>query len=133
MKNTQKQILFRVAGGLGKNILASAVLKQLRAENPAATIHVQASYPRAFTGLPYIDKVYGFQAGPDFRELHKDYEIIAPEPYLDLAYRQKKRHVVDAWCDMAGVTPPTKKAGEIKLSSREIEYAQFRCQRPAGK
>lgn len=131
--NTQKKILFRVAGGLGKNVLATAVLRQLREEHPNAVIHVQASYPRAFTTNPSADRVYGFQTGPDFRDFHQDYEIVAPEPYIDLAYRQKKRHVVDAWCDMVGVKPPTKKAGEIRLTSREKEYAQTRCQRPAGK
>lgn len=132
-KSSDKKILFRVAGGLGKNILATAVVKQIRAEFPNATIHVQASYPRAFTALPGIDRVYGFQSNPDFREIHQDYEIIAPEPYLDLEYRQKTRHVVDAWCDMAGVKPPVNKAGEIKLSSRESEYAKQRCQRPESK
>lgn len=132
-KTKEKQILFRVAGGLGKNIMATAVVKQIRKENPAAKIHVQASYPRAFTTLTGIDRVYGFQPGPDFRELHRDYEIVAPEPYLDLDYRLKKRHLVDAWCDMAGVTPPQKKSGEIRLTSRERDYAKTRCKLPEGK
>lgn len=125
----EKKILFRVSGGLGKNILATAIVNQLRETYPKAIIHVQASYPRAFTALESADKIYGFQVGPDFRGLHKDYEIIAPEPYLDLDYRLKKRHLIDAWCDMAGVTPPAKKAGKIKLSSRERDFAKVRCAR----
>lgn len=132
-KNTEKKILFRVSGGLGKNILGTTVIKQLREEFPNAVIHVQASYPRAFTANQHVDRVYGYQTGPDFREMHQDFEIIAPEPYLDLDYRMKKRHVVDAWCDMAGVKPPTKKAGTITLTSRERDYAKQRCQRPADK
>ena len=133
-KSTKEvKILFRVSGGLGKNIMATAVVAQLRAANPTATIHVQASYPRAFTALPGVDRVYGFQPNPDFREVHRDYEIVAPEPYLDLGYRNKKRHLVDAWCDMAGVEPPNRKAGVINLSTREKEYARQRCNRPAGK
>jgi ADP-heptose:LPS heptosyltransferase len=128
-----KKILFRVSGGLGKNILGTAVAKQIRLEYPGAIVHVQASYPRAFTALSGIDRIYGYQANPDFRDVHQEYEIIAPEPYLDLEYRKKNRHLVDAWCDMAGVRPPNKKAGEINLSSREREYAKLRCQRPMEK
>ena len=57
-KNEIKKINPRFSGGLGKQIMATAVLKALRAKYPEAVIHAMSSYPEALTNLQSIDRNY---------------------------------------------------------------------------
>jgi hypothetical protein len=114
-----KKILFDTrGGGLGRQIMATAVAKQIRAKYPDAILHVLTSYPEAFAGLAEIDRYFGGHV-PYFYEEHKDFEVLAAEPYLDLDYRQGKAHLIDVWCRLLGVDAPKRKAGIIALDMHE--------------
>jgi len=114
-----KKILFDTrGGGLGRQIVATAVAQQIRAKYPDAVLHVLTSYPEAFAGLPGIDKYFGGHI-PYFFDEHKDFEVFGVEPYLDLAYRQGKEHLIDVWCRMLGVDAPKRKAGILTLDMHE--------------
>ena len=122
-KKEPRKIVFQVHGGLGANIMKTAVLKQLRAENPDAVIHVKASYPDVFKNLDFVDEYF---AGPPQQIIHgayrnyKDFEFIGEqEPYLDKEYRAKKSHFIEAACRRYGVGKPEKMVGEIKLTQKE--------------
>lgn len=123
MAKEKRKIVLQVHGGLGANIMKTAVLKQLRAENPDAEIHVKASYPDVFKNLPEADEYF---AGPPQQIIHgayknyKDFEFIGEqEPYLDLDYRMKKAHFIDAACKRLGLKKPSDKTGIISLTQRE--------------
>lgn len=126
----EKKILFRTGGGLGKNIIATAVAKAIKAEYPNCILHVQSSYPRAFAHLPYVDEFYPAKPLPYFRQSHIDFEIFDAEPYLHLGYRQGKTHLIDAWCEMLGVKPPAEKHGEIVLNSHEKKLGDLLMKKP---
>ena len=82
-----EQILFRVNGGLGKNICATSVLKQIKKKYPDSIIHVQATYPDVFMNLLEVDEYYPGQPMPNFYKYHKNFDILEAEPYIDLSYR----------------------------------------------
>lgn len=123
-----KKILFHVHGGLGANIMKTAAFMQLRKENPDAIIHVKACFPDVFKNLPGVDEYF---AGPPQQIIHnayrtyKDFEIIGEqEPYLDLEYRQKKSHFIEAACRKYGLQMPERMAGDIILTQREKKDAE---------
>jgi len=114
-----EHLLFRSSGGLGKQISATRVVKQLKFKFPDSIIHVQTSYPEAFTNLKFVDKFFPLSPVPYFYEEHKNFKVIEAEPYLNLEYRQGKKHIVDAWCEMLGLDIPKEKYGIIELDEQE--------------
>lgn len=122
-KKEPRKIVLQVHGGLGANIMKTAVLKQLRAENPDAIIHVKASYPDVFKNLPEANEYF---SGPPQQIIHgayrnyKDFEFMGEqEPYLDLDYRQKKCHFIESACARLGLKKPSKNIGYINLTAKE--------------
>jgi hypothetical protein len=100
-----KGILFRVNGGFGKNIMATAVCRAIKRAHPDIPLHVQASYPDAFVGLDEVEKVYPQVPSPDFYDLHRDFEILDAEPYAAHDYRRGGEHLVNVWCRRLGIKP----------------------------
>jgi hypothetical protein len=120
-----KGILFRVSGGLGKNIIATALLKTIRKAHPDVPLHVQASYPDAFVGLDEVAKVYPLGApSTDFYDLHRDFDVLEAEPYVDHAYRREGEHIVTAWARRLGLKPPASPAGVIRPGKHERKAAK---------
>jgi ADP-heptose:LPS heptosyltransferase len=120
-----RHINWRSGGGLGKQIMATAVLKALRSQNPDAVIHAMTSYPEAFTGLEdVVDRTYPLNVVPHFYEDHKQYEVMEVEPYTDLQYRSGELHLIEAWCKMLGIQAPSTLAGVINLLDEEKKAAE---------
>lgn len=118
-----EQLLFRASGGMGKQINATRVVKQLKFKYPDSVIHVQTSYPEVFANLPFVDKFFQLAPVPYFYDEHKNFKVIEAEPYLNLDYRQGKKHIVDVWCEMLGLDIPKEKTGIIVLDEQEKKIA----------
>ncbi|PKP53806.1 MAG: hypothetical protein CVT92_02420 [Bacteroidetes bacterium HGW-Bacteroidetes-1] len=128
-------INWRSGGGLGKQIMATAVLKALRSQKPKAVIHAMTSYPEAFTNLEFIDRTYMLNVVPHFYEDHKDYAVLEAEPYTDIDYRKGNLHLIESWCKMLGIQAPSSLSGIIELSDEEKAVAkqiklQWKVDRP---
>lgn len=124
-KDKERELLNpRFGGGLGKQIMSTAVLRALRDKYPDAKIHAMTSYPEAYTNLEFIDRVYPYNVVPHFYEDHKDFEVVEAEPYNDLEFRQGKLHLIEAWCKMLNLQAPANIAGIIELSSEEKQAAK---------
>jgi hypothetical protein len=119
----EKGILLRVAGGFGKNLMATKVAKQLKDKHPKLPLHVQVSNPDAFIGLNFVDKFYPLAPLMDFYDDHKDFKIYDADPYTNLDYRSGKEHLVNSWCKTYGTKPPESVAGIIRLSKKEKKAA----------
>lgn len=119
-----KGILFRAGGGLGKNIMATAVVRQIRKANPELPIHVQTNHPDAFVELDEVTRVYPLVPNPDFHDLHRDFEILETEPYQAHGYRRDGEHLVAAWCRRLGLKPPSSPAGTIRVNRFERRAAE---------
>lgn len=100
-----KNALFHIEGGLGKNIIASSVVRSYKKKNPTDTIMVTTAYPDIFQGNPYIDRVYLLGSCPYFYEdfiFNKNIEIFANDPYRTTTHITKQKHIIESWCDMVG-------------------------------
>ncbi|MBF0411049.1 MAG: hypothetical protein HQM10_27160, partial [Candidatus Riflebacteria bacterium] len=53
-----RKILFRTNGGLGKQIMATAIAAQIKKQYPDSVLHVVTSYPEAFAHLDCVDKYF---------------------------------------------------------------------------
>ena len=53
-------IIFQIDGGLGKSIMATAVLKAIRKQYKKANLIVVSGYPDVFIAKQNVKKVLGF-------------------------------------------------------------------------
>lgn len=118
-----EKIVVNVNGGLGKNIAATAVLKQIKKVHPSSVVHLCASYPDVFRGLSFVDRSYPQGPLPYFSQDHSDFDFLSQEPYHRVAFREGREHIVEAWCRSFGVEPPKDFAGVIKLNEQEHQAA----------
>lgn len=119
-----KVVLDEGQGGLGKAICMTAVAKAIKDEHPDCDLIVRTSYPDTCKGLPFIDAFYGMEPRPYMRKEIADAEYIRTEPYLDLAWRQGKEHLISTWCRLVGVRPPREIRGIIELTEQERQDAE---------
>jgi len=134
-KNTEN-ILFRVGnGGFGKTIAATAVARAIKEQFPKCRLYVQSNYGECFKGLPFVDRFYPQVPAPYFRDLVAECEVLEAEPYIDLAFRKGREHLIDTWCRRIGVKPPAEKRGTIVLddsekAAAESALASYKIDRP---
>lgn len=110
-------------GGLGKAICMTAVARAIKEQHPGCELLVRTLYPDTCKGLPFVDQFFGMEPRSYMRKEIADAEYIRTEPYLDLAWRQGKEHLIDTWCRLIGVNPPKEKRGTITLTDQERDDA----------
>lgn len=117
-------IIFDVSGGLGKNIMSTAVLKAIRNKYKKANIVVISSHPDVFIDNPNVNKViiHGTTSG-----LYKDYikgtdnKVFITDPYYTSDYLTESKNLIEIWCKLCDV-PYKGELPELFLSKSEIEY-----------
>lgn len=122
-----RSFIFRVSGGMGRNVAATAVAKRIKEQYAGCTLHVVASYPDIFVGLPFVDRVYPMTPNPlpDFYDNHREFDMLETEPYVDLQYRKGNQHLIDVWCRRLGLDLPTERRGIVELhDGSEVEWAK---------
>jgi hypothetical protein len=119
------KVVFICEGGIGKNIAATAVVRNIKKKYPDQELIVVAGYPDVFMHNPNVSKVYAF-GNPlyfyDDQILNKDTLVIKTEPYLHYDYLQKTRHLTDVWCEQVGVEMDSIKP-ELFLTKHELSVA----------
>lgn len=121
----QKNSIFHIEGGLGKNIAATSVIRSYKNKNPDGNIIVNTAYPDIFQGNPYVYRSYLLGNTPYFYEdfiYKKDCEIFAHDPYKTTNHITKQKHIIETWCDMIGVTFDDMMPN-INFNFRELEIA----------
>lgn len=121
---TDNFIVLSISGGIGKNILATAVVKAIKRENPEMNIVILTAWKDAWLYNPSIYRCYKFDNAPYFFSNYvngKNVKVFALEPYQTEGYILKKEHLLVSWCTLCGVeykgeTP------ELFFNQREIEY-----------
>jgi hypothetical protein len=119
---SDKYVIFHVEGGCGKNIVATSVVKSIKAYYPEHKLIVVTGYPEVFLHNPNIWRVYKFGSIPYFYDdfiNDKDSVILRMEPYHsgDLLYKRKS--LAEIWCDVLNI-PCIDKTPEIILTDKEI-------------
>ena len=126
-----KYVIFHVDGGCGKNIVATAVCKSIKAAYPEHKLIVVTAWPEVFVHNPNIFRVYKFGIISYFYDdfiKDKDSIILRMEPYHsgDLLYKRKS--LTEIWCDVFGI-PCIDKKPDIYLTERELLFIQNKLQK----
>jgi hypothetical protein len=113
-----------VDGGLGKSIMATAILKVIKKEYKKANIIVITGYPDVFIGNPNVNKVLHQQQAVGLYKSYienKDTKVFITDPYSTSDFITESNHLLKIWCDIYGL----KYNGELPelfLSKGEKEY-----------
>lgn len=117
-------LIFSVEGGLGKNIMATAVLKAIKKKYAKANITVITAYPDVFIANPNVNKVLNHsQTNGLYKSLimNKEAKVFVSDPYHTSDFITESNHLLDIWCEMYGVKYNGEKP-EIFISKAEKEY-----------
>jgi len=121
---SDKYIVFHIDGGAGKNIIATAVCRSIRAAYPEHKLVVVTAWPEIFLHNPNVYRVYKFGVVPYFYDdyiKNKDSKILRLEPYHTEDFLYRRKHLSEIWCDLFGI-PTTGEKPEIYLTQRELMY-----------
>lgn len=121
-------IIFVVEGGLGKNIMATVPLRNLRKKYSDKEIVVVCGYPEVFQGNTNVDRIYHF-ANPlyffeDYIQKRKSL-IFKVEPYTQSDFVYRNKHMTEIWCDQIGVEFDNNKPDYFITKKEERTARQF--------
>ncbi len=102
----EKNFIWHIQGGLGKNIAGTALVKDIKAKYPNRKLIMVTSWPEVFLNNPDVDRIFQLGQSPYFYEDYiegKDVIISKHEPYNQSDHITKKKHLVHNWCDLMGI------------------------------
>ena len=122
-----RYVIFHIDGGCGKNIVATSVVKSIKAADPEHKLVVVTAYPEVFIHNPNIYRVYKFGVISYFYDdyiANKDSIILRTEPYhtADLLYRRKP--LAEIWCDLFNI--PFWSVEFIEVKGRDLAMGKLK-------
>ena len=118
-------IIFQIDGGLGKSIMATAMVKVIRKRYKNSNLIVVTAHPDIFLNNPHINEVYhpnnvnGF-----YLKFIKDQncKIFVEDPYRRNDFiLEKPIHLFKTWCELFGLRYNNEQP-EIYLTQPELDY-----------
>lgn len=101
-----KYIVFQIEGGVGKNVVATSVIRSISNSFPDRKIIIVTAYPEIWECNPRIYRIYQFgQISYFYNDFidGKDTILFLQEPYRHQDYILKRKHITQVWCDLCGV------------------------------
>lgn len=98
--------ILQVEGGVGKNVMATAVARAINISHPDRKIVVITAHPDIWQNNQRIHKIVQFGTMQYF---YKDYVqdknslMFLQDPYKHSDYIYRRRHVTEIWCELCGV------------------------------
>ena len=120
--------IFHIEGGIGKNILATAVVSSLKESDPERNIIVVTAWPQVWHNNPDVGLTYSFNQVVNFYKnfvVNKDTKIYRQEPYHHEDYVLKKDHLIKTWCNLVGVEW-NGKGPKLYFSQLELEFIKIK-------
>jgi ADP-heptose:LPS heptosyltransferase len=102
----EKYVIWHIEGGLGKNIMATALCNDIKQSYPDRKFILVCSYPELFLNFKSIDKVYHSGHRSYFYESYikdKDTLIFKHDPYNQTGHITQKNHVIKSWCELLNI------------------------------
>jgi hypothetical protein len=121
-----KFVIFHIEGGIGKNIMATAVAEAIKKKYPEREIITVCSHPPVFMNNPNVYRVYQLGATPYFYEdfvKGKDSIVLKSDPYLHEDFINKKTHCIEAWCLLHNI-PYNGEEPALFLTQQEEELVE---------
>lgn len=99
-----KRCLVTVEGGLGKSVMLTAILPELKKKYDE--IYVVSPYFDVFKACSVVTDAFPFGQGTLYQELvlDPDTDILWREPYSNQKFIKKECHLFDAWAEEFGIT-----------------------------
>ncbi len=117
-------IIFQIDGGLGKHIMATAMVKVLRKRYKNAHIIISAAYPDVFLNNPHINECFNTnQMNGAYLKYVKDQDckIFVADPYHHTSFITEKEHLYKTWCKIYGLHYNNEQP-ELYLTQPETDY-----------
>jgi len=95
--------IYHVEGGAGKNIIGTAVVRNIAKQCPENKTIVVASYPEVFVHNPSIYRLFKVGNVPYFYEdyiKNKNSKVFKLDPYNSSSVINRTEHLSDAWCNL---------------------------------
>jgi len=119
-------IILGIDGGLGKCIMATAIIKVIKKKYRKSNLIVISSYPDVFLHNPHVNRCVTVDSKtPLYKEYIKDQncKVFAANPYHTNDFLLDKKHLFEIWCEMYGLTY-NGETPEMFLTQSEIQYYQ---------
>jgi len=100
-------IVFQIEGGIGKNVIATSVIRAINKEFPDRKIIILTAYPDIWELNPRVWRVFKFGETQYFYEDYikdKDTLLFLQEPYRHTDFIYRKKHLSEIWCQMYNIT-----------------------------
>ncbi len=118
-------ILFQIDGGLGKSIMATAMVKVIKKRYKNANLIVITAYPDVFLNNPSVSKVYNTNNINGFYLKYvKDQKckIFVEDPYRNEDFiLDKPIKLLKTWCELYGLRYNNEQP-ELYLTQPELDY-----------
>jgi len=121
-----KYVIFHVDGGIGKNIMATAVVKAIKKAHQDRSLIVVSSHSRVFLNHPDVYRFYQAEGTQYFYEdfiAGKDSVILKSDPYYQTGYVNNTHHCIKAWILQCGLEYNNEEP-IINLTDQELQLAQ---------
>ena len=101
-----KKCLINVEGGLGKNIMLTSILKELKEKGEYDEVYVISPYHDVFKVCSAVTDAFQPGLGTLYQELvlDPDCDVLWKEPYSNQKFIKKECHLFDAWAAEFGIT-----------------------------
>ena len=96
-----KKVLFTIEGGLGKHIIATALMKELKERY--SEVNVVSPYPDIMQACKWVDNSFQFGMNDLSELVYSDCDIYSGNPYTHQDFIKKKIHLLDAWSEQLGI------------------------------
>jgi hypothetical protein len=121
-----RSIIIEINGGIGKSILSTAVIRNIKLQYPEDNIIVITAYPEVFLNNPDIYRIFRFGSCPYFyNEYIKDKDVLflCEEPYRSNGYLSQNKHLIESWCEVLNIKVQTLET-RIYLNHRELMFSK---------
>lgn len=98
--------VIHIEGGIGKNVMATAVVRAISKSYPERKIVVVTAYPEVWECNPRIYRAISFSGTEYFYEDYVDGKetiFFLQDPYRHTGCINRTRHLTDVWCEICGV------------------------------
>lgn len=117
-------IIFEINGGLGKSIMATAIVKVIKNNFPKSHLVVVSHYKDVFLANPNVNKVISHDQKAGIYQSYianQEAKIFIAEPYMQSDYITESDHLLNIWCKLYGLEYNGERP-DLYLTKAEIDY-----------